>query len=73
MLRRTTGLRKLFIMTIPPYRLSRMAEEEAAWQRLKNVFRRLLGLPVIRTGEDASLIFLADCLVADAGDVAGRE
>ena len=41
-------------MTIPSYRLARMAEEEASWQRLVNVLRRLVGLPVIRTSQEAA-------------------
>ena len=37
----------------PKYRIDRAAEEAAAWQGLKNLIRRLLGLPVIVTMEQA--------------------
>ena len=34
-------------------RIDRAAEEAAAWQGLKNLIRRLLGLPVVVTAEQA--------------------
>ncbi len=37
----------------PKYRIDRAAEEAAAWQGLKNLIRRLLGLPVVVTAEQA--------------------
>ena len=37
----------------PEYRIGRAAEEAAAWQGLINLFRRLLGPPVVVTAEQA--------------------
>jgi hypothetical protein len=37
----------------PKYRIDRAAEEAAAWQGLKNLIRRLLGLPIVMTAEQA--------------------
>jgi hypothetical protein len=40
-------------MTPPRYRIEREAREEQAWQELKNLLRRMIGLPVKRTGQQA--------------------
>jgi hypothetical protein len=36
----------------PRYRIERIALEEAAWQWFVNCFRRLLFLPIKKTGEE---------------------
>jgi hypothetical protein len=38
---------------LPRYRIEREAAEERAWQQLVNVFRRLAGLRIKRTGQQA--------------------
>jgi hypothetical protein len=35
------------------YRIEREASEERAWQEFKNVFRRLMRLPINRAGQQA--------------------
>jgi hypothetical protein len=37
----------------PRYRIEREASEERAWQQLENVLRRLAGLRINRTGQQA--------------------
>jgi hypothetical protein len=37
----------------PRYRIEREASEERAWQQLVNIFRRLAGLRIKRTGQQA--------------------
>jgi hypothetical protein len=40
-------------MSAPGYRIEREASEERAWQQLVNVLRRLAGLRIKRTGQQA--------------------
>jgi hypothetical protein len=40
-------------MTAPRYRIEREAYEERAWQQLVNLIRRLAGLRIKRTGQQA--------------------
>jgi hypothetical protein len=48
------GSNRVASETHPPrYRIEREASEERAWQQLVNVFRRLAGLRINRTGQQA--------------------
>jgi hypothetical protein len=47
------GFTNYHISRSPRYRIEREASEERAWQQLVNVFRRLAGLRINRTGQQA--------------------
>lgn len=40
-------------MNTPQYRIEREATDAEMWQWIKNVVRRLFGLPITRTSEQA--------------------